>query len=77
MVQGYSSSSYQVIFQVLGYWGYGFSPQNFFNFRPEFNMDRIRLKANGNFFVLSPNEQRYHQRIFLCKSFGGSCTFVC
>ena len=77
MVQGYSSSSYQVIFQVLGYWGYGFSPQNFFNFRPEFNMDRIRLKADGIFFVLSPNEQRNHQRIFLRESFGGSCTFVC
>ena len=77
MVQGYSSSSDQVTSQVLGYWGYGFSPQNFFNFRPEFNMDRIRLKANGNFFVLSPNEQRNHQRIFLRESFGGSCTFVC
>ena len=77
MVQGYSSSSDQVTFQVLGYWGDAFSPQNSFNFRPECNMDRIQLKANGNFFVLSPNEQRYHQRIFLCKSFGGSCTFVC
>ena len=77
MVQGYSSSSDQVTFQVLGYWGYGFSPQNFFNSRPEFNMDRIRLKADGICFVLSPNEQRNHQRIFLRESFGGSFMFVC
>ena len=77
MVQGYSSSSDQVTIQVLGYWGYAFSPQIFFNIRPKCDMDRIRLKANGNFFVLSPNEQRYRQRIFLCESFGGSCTFVC
>ena len=50
MVQGYSSSSDQVTFQVLGYWGVAFSPHNSFNFGPKCNMDRIQLKANENFF---------------------------
>ena len=77
MVQGYSSSPDQVTCQVLGYWGNAFSPHNSFIFRLKCNMNTIRPKVNGNFFFLSFNEQRNHQRIILCESFGGSCTFVC
>ena len=76
MVQGYSASPDQVTCQVLGYWGDAFSLHNSFIFRPKCNMNRIRAKNKGNSFFLSSNEQRNHQRIFLCESFGGSCTCV-
>ena len=66
----------QVTYQVLGYWGNAFSPHNSFIFTPKCNMNSIRPKPDGNYFFLSSNEQRNHQRIFLCESFGGSCTFV-
>ena len=67
MVQGYSSSPDQVTCQVLGYWGNAFSPHNSFIFRPKCNMNRIRPKANGNFFFFLPMNNAIINEYFCVK----------